>query len=369
MPEPSERILIVEDEEEFRKLVVDQLKSVGYEVQSAPHGADALKTLESFIPDVIVADVAMPVMDGFEFCKRVREHNEWIDIPFIFLSAHGDKLQMRAGMDVGADEYLAKPIDLDDLLFAIRSRLERVREVRRKYNSEIEAIKDDLFVYLPHELRTPLNAIKGFTELLVKKPSELPPERKQELLFRVRSGYNRLERILENILLLQELQSINARPEKLGETVKPAILDWKALVSDIIEQYKPLADRKEVTLWTDLRGGHYQFAVRHKFFRALLVELLDNAIKFTSAGGSVRVYVVGTKEGMEIRVCDSGPGIPPEMRERIFTTFYQHDRKTIEQQGLGLGLALVKKTVDLYKGSIVVGEWKGGGSEIRINLT
>lgn len=369
MPEPSERILIVEDEEDFQRLVEDQLKIAGYEVQSAPHGADALKTLGSFVPDVIVADVAMPVMDGFEFCKRVREHSEWVDIPFIFLSAHGDKLQMRAGMDVGADEYLTKPIDLDDLLFAIRSRLERVREVRRKYDSEIDAIKDDLFVYLPHELRTPLNAIKGFTELLLKDPLELPSERKKELLFRVQNGYNRLERILENILLLQELQSINARPEKLGETAKLAILDWKTLVSDIIKQYRPIADRKEVTLSTELRGGHYRFAVRHKFFRALIVELLDNAIKFTSAGGSVQVYVVGTKEGLEIRVCDSGPGIPPETRARIFTAFYQHDRKTIEQQGLGLGLALVKKTVDLYKGSIVVGEWKDGGSEIRITLT
>jgi len=359
----------VEDEREFRSLIEEQLKEEGYEVESAGHGLEALKKLESFFPDVIVADVVMPEMDGFDFCKRVREHNEWVDIPFIFLSAHGEKIKMRAGMEAGADEYLTKPIDLEDLFLAIRSRLERIRDVRRKYDAEIEAIKEDLYDYLPHELRTPLNAIKGFTELLVKEPSELSPERKRELLFRVQSGYNRLERILENILSLQDLQSINAHPEKLRERIKPTILDWKTLVSDIIDQYRPLADRKGVSVTVELRGGHYQFAVRHKFFRSLVVELLDNAIKFTSEGGSVHVSVCGTKDGMEIVVRDSGPGIPEAARKRIFTTFYQHNRRMVEQQGLGLGLALVKKIVDLYKGSIAINQTESRGNEVRIKIT
>lgn len=368
MGELKERILIVEDDRQFRNLIEEQLKEVGYEVESATHGVEALKRMRSFLPDLIVADVMMPEMDGFEFCKRVREHNEWVDIPFIFLSAHGDKIKMRTSREVGADEYLTKPIDLDDLFLAIRSRLDRVQDMRRKYNAEIEAIKEDLFEYLPHELRTPLNAIKGFTELLVKEPSELTPERKRELLFRVQSGYNRLERILENVLLLQDLQEINAHPEKLGETIKPAILDWKTLVSDIIEQYRPLADRKGISLSTELQGGHYQFAVRHKFFRALVVELLDNAIKFTSEGGSVHVAVSGMKEGMEVLVRDTGPGIPMSTREHIFKTFYQHNRKAYEQQGLGLGLALVKKIIDLYKGDVSIDHTESGGNVIRIKM-
>jgi len=366
---PREKILIVEDEVEFRTLMQDQLKEEGYEVEGAGHGGEAMKKLESFVPNIIVADVVMPEMDGFEFCKRVRNNTDWVDIPFIFLSAHGDKIKMRSGMQVGADEYLTKPIDLDDLLFAIRSRLDRTRDVRRKYNAEIEAIKEDLFTYLPHELRTPLNAIKGFTELLVKEPSEFTPERKRELLFRVQSGYNRLERILENVLLLQDLQEINAHPEKLPEQTKTFILDWKTLVSDIVAQYKPIADRRGISISTDIIGGHFQFAVRHRFFRALVVELLDNAIKFTSDGGSVALNVTGKKDELDIVVEDSGPGIPEETRDRIFTPFYQHNRKKVEQQGLGLGLALVKKIVDLYKGNIHIEHKKPAGNVIRVSVT
>lgn len=152
-------ILLVEDDAMVRQNLVELLEAESFEVIPANHGAQAMEVLEHFVPDVIICDVMMPIMDGHTLLQNVRSQRSLADIPFIFLTAKADPVEQRKGMTMGADDYLTKPFTREQLLSAIDIRIQKRDLMRAKYNEQLDSLRNSISGTLPHELRTPLTFI------------------------------------------------------------------------------------------------------------------------------------------------------------------------------------------------------------------
>src|SRR6056297_2559235 len=156
------RILIIEDEQEVREEITDILKFEGYDVIPVSGGAEGVKAAVENSPDIVICDILMPEMDGFEVLQKIKSHPAFSLVPFIFVSAMAERKSLRKGMEQGADDYLFKPFSREELLKALESRIQKVNAIK----NELDRLKKNIIFTLPHELRTPLNGILGFSRII-----------------------------------------------------------------------------------------------------------------------------------------------------------------------------------------------------------
>uniref|UniRef100_A0ACD5GQS3 Response regulator transcription factor n=1 Tax=Desertifilum tharense IPPAS B-1220 TaxID=1781255 RepID=A0ACD5GQS3_9CYAN len=175
------KILVIEDEDAIRENLIDLLEISNFEALSADNGKTGLELATQFCPDLILCDVMMPEMDGYEVLAHLRSQPRTATIPFIFLSAKAARPDLRQGMNLGADDYLTKPYTPDEILGAIASRLEKHQQVQNNLQTKLNELRSNIAYSLPHEFRTPLNSILGFSELLVRHPEKLDPTDIQEM--------------------------------------------------------------------------------------------------------------------------------------------------------------------------------------------
>lgn len=164
-----QKILVIEDEELLRSSLIELLEIEDYEVIGAKDGVDGLQKAVEELPDLIICDIMMPRMNGYEVIKNLKENPITETIPFIFLTAKADRVDSRFGMDLGADDYLTKPFNKFDLYNSISSRIKKQKVVTQKYDKKIQDLKSNLASTLPHELRTPLNGILASSQFFCKK--------------------------------------------------------------------------------------------------------------------------------------------------------------------------------------------------------
>lgn len=168
------RILCIEDEQDFRETMADFLRAEGFEVFEAPNGSEGLQSIVRHAPDLVISDINMPKMNGFDMLAALRSsHPEQSDIPFIFLTARTQKRDHMRGVSLGADDYISKPVDLDMLLSTVQSRLNKRAFLRNWMDSTLNQYKSLLLQMLSQELRTPLNSIIGFSDLLLQPANEI----------------------------------------------------------------------------------------------------------------------------------------------------------------------------------------------------
>ena len=361
----AQRILVVEDDVAMAGGICDVLELAGYEVRVAHHGHQALDEIGKCPPDLIVSDIMMPEMDGYELFKKVRSNPDWILIPFIFLTAKGQKSDIRLGKTMGAEDYLVKPFDWEDLLVATRSRLERAQALQQASQSELNALKNRILNTLSHEFRTPLTYITGYTDLL--QEPDLTPEQLSQFLKRLQSGSTRLSRLVEDFLFLVSLEAGEAHTAYMLQ--RDRFSDWSAMIQRVLARYAEKAVAHKVTLSADVAAGLPETTIHAAYVEDAVSRLVDNAVKFT-IGKEGRVQVSATEKdaGILIGVADEGMGISEQDVLKTFQSFHQVDRETHEQQGAGVGLAIVKGVVDLHGGRIDVKSRVGEGSTFSIWL-
>src|SRR5688572_18065646 len=159
-------ILVVDDDVIILETVADFLRLNNYEVLTAANGNQALYLMQSRTPDLVLSDITMPEIDGYQLYEHIRLNPAWGTIPFIFMSARGEQQDIRLGYGMGADAYLIKPFELEDLQIAVQSRLMRVQEIERGARSDVEQMKQQMMMVMGHELRTPLSYVYGYLSLL-----------------------------------------------------------------------------------------------------------------------------------------------------------------------------------------------------------
>lgn len=359
-------ILVVEDDIALLEGVRDILELAGYRVLTASHGQEALQVLETQPrPDLIVSDIMMPRMNGYELYEAVRARPEWVAIPFIFLSAMGEKSDVRAGKQLGADDYVIKPFEEEDLLVAVGSKLRRSAQLQAVQEREISSLKHAILTMLNHEFRTPLTLVTSYTDMIAENGTDADAAEFQEFLLGIRKGSDRLRRLVEDFIFLVELETGEAR--KTYEWRRALITDLTALIEAAVAPYRPVAASRGLKLVVDAPPNLPPILADRDYLENALQRLVDNACKF-SRQGVVRV-TAGVKEAVvHIAVSDEGIGIAPEELPRIFDMFYQSNRAKLEQQGSGSGLAIVKNIIEMHGGHIEVESQPGVGSTFTVTL-
>jgi signal transduction histidine kinase len=360
-------IMVVEDDLALLEGIRELLELSGYRALTASNGREALDLLEKELPDLIISDIMMPEMDGYEFHSAVREIGRLTSIPFIFLTARGEKSDIRRGRSSGADDYITKPFDDEDLLAAIRGKLARFEAVRNRQTEEIADFKHKILLTLSHEFRTPLTYILNYSDLLAQEGGSLSAEDFDEFMIGIKRGAQRLNRLVEDFLILVELESGEAR--NAYNFRRAQVEDTSAWLRILARRYAAEAERKKLELKIDVPDNLPQIVADEAYLSDAINRLLENAIKFSEPKSKSIRFSAGVEEDqLVIRVQDHGIGIADEDLERLFDVFHQIDRAKREQQGTGSGLAICRGIVELHGGSLQVESEVGSGSTFSLVL-
>ncbi len=337
------KILVVEDEPGLRENIITLLEIRGFEIIPAVDGMDALKKLEFITPDLIISDIMMPYLDGYELFKRIKENEKTRFTPFLFLTAKSDLTSIRQGMSLGVDDYVTKPFSSEDLYKAINTRLEKVN----LYDEKIEQVKNSIRTALPHELRTPLIGILGYSEIILSDQFELGKEEIIEMVERISYSAKRLHNRIEKFLQLADLDlitknssnNLNSECVISNDEVKLSSFDHlhiKERVQDIELDIEPAF-----------------LKMHNRFLHMILKEVLENAVKFSHNGTTI--FVKGEKKASTylLTITDFGVGMHQNEIDSI-EAFKQFDRDFHQLDGQGLGLTFVKKAIDYYDGSFTI---------------
>ena len=353
------KILVIEDEILLREGVSEILTYEGFQVFEAENGEDGILSANTYLPDLILCDILMPVMDGYEVLNRIRKSEKTKLIPFIFMTALSERSDLRTGMELGSDDYITKPYTREELLSAIDTRLKRSMEIERQKEHELNELRNNIMHHLPHELRTPLNGMIGYGQLLMDYPQSYTHEELAGVGKNIYDSSMRLYRLIQNYLMYAQLE---LKKKGSAEVVKLKALDkiCKSVAEEIAFSYSRLTDLK----FTSSGGG--AFSGNSEFLK-IAEELTDNAFKFSHPGDIVTV-VCSMEEGtFHLTVTDKGRGISSNDISRI-GAYMQFDREYFEQQGSGLGLVITKKIVELYDGKMMIKSTVGKGTSILVSL-
>jgi signal transduction histidine kinase len=358
-------VLIVDDDNNVLEGVADLLEINGYEVWTAEHGQHALELMQTRSPDMIVSDIMMPVMDGYEFYERVRRNPSWIPIPFIFLSARGQPVDVRRGRELGVDEYVVKPFDPQDLLVIIDNRWRRTQEIRRVTRDDVERMKKQMINVMGHELKTPLTYIYGYINLIRDERASLGEQDLVEMLESVERGAERMKRLIDDLLFLIKLDG-GVFQDELRFGLRE--FDLVQAVKEVLDEMAPLAEEGKITLGVEV-PEKLELTSMRVYVKDIIRRLVDNGIKFSHAGtGNVTVRVWEEDDCTRIDVVDNGIGIHPDDQKVIFERFQQIDRDDLEQQGTGLGLSISREILELMGGEIWVTSAPGEGSTFSVSF-
>ena len=332
------KILVIDDEDSFRQVIIKFLSKQGFEVAAASDGKAGMSLAAERLPDLIVCDLNMPTMDGYEVLAALRRDPKLADIPLIFLTGQSQPSEVRQGMNLGADDYLTKPVDLADLLNAIRVRLGRRQAQRQRQEKRMERAMQ-LFSGIVHDLRDPLFVVLGYTDLLRGDAGEAPGgiENAEQILDRMQQAGLRMQAIISETLFL-------ARSRMQRLPFDPCLLDLR----EFCEQM--LADHEESQrVRFQCEAGTFPVAADALRLREALDNLLSNALKYSD--GPVVIRLSADSQNYLIEVRDQGIGIPAAEQEGIFEPFFRASN-TGGRPGHGLGLSIVKSCIEQHGGSV-----------------
>jgi signal transduction histidine kinase len=358
-------ILIIEDEEPLRQTLAERLTLEGFHVQTAANGKVGVRQVQADPPDLILCDIVMPEMDGYSVLLALQSDARTAAIPFIFLTAKADPPQVRAGMDLGADDYLCKPVAKAELLAAIRGRLCKRGQQQERLAQEVKAAHLEVVRKLPCELLAPLTSLFGASQILESADPVKPVANVRELGQSMRLAAERLQRMIHRFMLYSELEVASHRPQAQAQLRGTGHLPATAWVAAQAEHLAAQAARSE-DLHLDLAEVEVVMAAFH--FSELVAQLVDNAFQFSPLGSAVQIHLGLLAHGeCELSVRDQGSGMTPEQIRQV-AAFRQFDRAAWAQPGTKLGLALVGRIVDLYGGSLVFDSQPGKGTQATVRL-
>ena len=341
-------ILVIEDDPNVRDNVLDMLQGEGFFVTAAENGEVGVAKALRHPPDLILCDIMMPGIDGFEVLRQVRRAPATSATPFIFLTARAARADMREGMDLGADDYLVKPFTADELLGAVQARLAKYEEQGHWYQRHLDQLRSNLSRNLPHELRTPLSSILGYSQFMLEIYDSVEPAELRDMLEEIYAAGRRLERLIENYHLYAQLELAASDPTRRTSLFTIGTTRPEQVLPPIVQAQADLFERT-ADLYLDLQPALVR--MQSVYLEKLAEELVRNAIKFSKLGDPVYVGGRLTEDGYVLEVTDKGRGLTPEQIEQI-GAFVQFGREKYEQQGLGLGLVLVQRILQLHQGTL-----------------
>lgn len=358
------RILVIEDERSVLENIVEVLQTEGFDVRGVDNGREGVNVALEFDPDLVVCDIMMPDFNGHDVLMALRTDSRTATLPFIFLTALATRSAMRRGMELGADDYLTKPFTPDELVAAVNSRLNKQAIIDSQHTSQMEQLRSDIIYALPHELRTPLTGLLGCAEFIHMDYKTIDREEMRNIAEIMLRSIYRLEHLIENHLLYAQIEMIKDKPDSL-QSLRSARIDLPSIIVNGAAQQKALAHKRDDDLYLDVYDA--QIAIAEEHLRKIAEELVDNALKFSEKGTPVMVSARGDSSSYRLRISDQGRGMDAEEIQQI-GAFRQFNRTIYEQQGVGLGLIVSKRLVELHGGQFIIDSQLGQGTTLDISL-
>ncbi len=359
-------ILVIEDELDVREIILDILYEENYSVHGAENGRVGIDKVEKILPDLIICDVMMPEIDGYEFLKYLRKNSKTATIPFIFLTAKATRYDFRQGMNLGADDYLTKPFTREELLNTVLSQIEKQAIAEQKTQEKLEELRGNITLSLPHQLRTPLNGIMGLSQLLIDDFQEMDVDEVQESLLDIHTSAKRLYKLVSNFLLYADLEILDHRPERLQSLVVGTVTHPNQIIQYIIKQLLDSYPKRKADINLEL-APNSDLSLSEEIFKKILEELLDNALKFSKVGTPIKIETKGDDFSYYLNITDRGQGMTAEKIANL-GIYQKFDRSRYEQQGLGLGLIIVQRLIKLQGGELKINSIPKQGTVIQLRF-
>lgn len=366
-------IFMVDDTPKNLQILGNILHKSEYNVEFATNGQDALSWLKKRNFDLILLDVMMPEMDGFEVCKKIRENPKYNDMPIIFLTAKAEKESIVKGFDAGGQDYVSKPFDTSELLSRVKTQLElksskeklkdvnkwleeqvalRTEELQVAYHEleQLDVAKIEFLKILSHEIRTPLNGIKGFTQIL---KSKVQSDDLLHYIDIIELSSGRLERFSNIALIISSLRT-NKHPVK----IKELLIDQ--LIKLVCKEFSDQLENKSVEIIINPDNSEFKMVGDSDLLNECFRQIIENAIIYSPENSKININLSEDETNVTIIIKDSGPGFSNIALKSIFQPFglgQDHIDKKV-----GLGLHLVKLIIENHKASIDIGNNKEGGS-------
>lgn len=372
------RVLVVDDSPVMRALMCDTLRAAGHDVAEAPDGQQGLNLARERLPDLVLCDINMPVLDGHGFVQAVRADADLRTLPILMVTTESERGAMRRAMDAGADDYLTKPFTSTELFSAVQAQLQRRQRHDDEAEQRLDHLRGAVMHTVPHELRTPLTTILGYSQLMLARAGRLPPERQTEML---RSIHGAAEQLSRTVGRFMEWAELNAQAGRTAPTqqVTPA-----AVIAELLGS-PDFRTRLQSGLPADLAGlpssdrliagRPFRCSLAPAALRAdpvaltrILVELLGNAVRFSKPGAPVLLSGVAEGSAYVIDISNHGPALPLQVQRQTGGALMQHDRERQEQQGCGLGLALASLLAERDGGSLQWVRTDGSPNTMRVRV-
>ncbi len=333
----SAKILIVEDNQAIRQELLDLMEMEDYQVVEAKDGEEGLRLAQEKLPDIIISDMLMPHKNGLEMMKEVKSNPFTENIPFIFLSALSDKEYIKNTLDLGAEDYLTKPISTDDLVQAVKIKL----RAKRKSEERLKALRESILKSIPHELRTPLNSILGFSYLIKTDNNKLSKKEIKEFADHINESGNRVLHLIERYLIYIKLMTLASDNTSVIKLQENSCVNLAKIINNSINE---LANSNNEFL---LQTQEAEIRIMQEHLKILINEIISNAVKFSKNNDLIRISSLIKNNKLVLTIENSGSGITKKQISNI-GAFMQFNRNTQEQQGIGIGLAIVKLISDIY---------------------
>lgn len=358
-------VLVVDDNPLILETLQSILRSRNFDVICASQGEEALPLLKDNQVDVVISDVMMPTMDGYQFHHSVRNDPTLSHIPFVFLTALDDTKEISRGNQVGCDNYLTKPFDPYMLLSIIEGKVARSKALRTVMQENQDNYRRRVVQTLSHEFRTPLVAINTGSEILKEQRNRLDDKKVQNLIDAIYRGGQRLERLVQDFMTLQHIEAGMAA--RIAETRKQQI-SARRILKDFFETYKEdykNEGRSLLFIETGTDGLAFAFEAQ---VNDILVRLTQNAFKFSPSTEPVELWCESDESSVSLVVADRGQGISAEHAQNAIDAFRQLNRDKIEQQGAGLGLYIAYSLAKINLGELKFEERAGGGTLVSVKF-
>ncbi|MEI6332641.1 MAG: hybrid sensor histidine kinase/response regulator [Pseudanabaena sp. ELA645] len=375
-------ILVVGDEPNNFDVIESLLDSQDYILHYVDNGQEAIDRLDMLHPDLILLDVMMPDIDGIEVCRRIKNMPQWESVPIIMVTTLSSKQDLSRCLEAGADDFISKPVNVIELRARVRSMLRIKQQFDRNktlsnlqkntidfLQNNLDGLCGNLASTLPHEINTPLNGIVSVIDLLISEYPDMDTEEFREFLFIAKESAHRLEKLTKRFLKYSELEMLTSNPQitlnnisKISTKISTKIL-IKEPITRKAQQENRLADLNFELINTE----NIEIPISDHDFLHIIGELTDNAFKFSKPATPVTVSSQLKDGTFHLSISDRGRGMTEEQIAKI-GTFTQFERKYYEQQGIGLGLQIVKKIVVFCGGSLSISSIYKQGTTVHIKL-
>lgn len=351
-------ILIVDDMPANLKLLSALLKDEGYKVRPVLNGKQALQAASKEKPDLILLDIMMPEISGYELCRMLKGNPELMHIPVIFISALNEPNDIVKAFDNGGVDYITKPFKAEEVKARVTTHL-KIEQQRHELH-QLNITKDKFFSILAHDLRNPFSVLIGISDILMKDFDSMDRDLFRELIVMQNNTTKQTFALLQNLL---EWSRINRNSIQFA----PYNTNLLDVIDENIDMLRPFFESKKIQISRDISCDIW-ISADINMLNAIFRNLLVNAIKFTYEDGAIKVSAIENDSVVEVSVSDNGVGIFPADLPRLFNIEGHTTEGTAHETGSGLGLVLCKEFVEKHGGQISVESEPGKGSTFRFTI-